>query len=56
MTKKQRKQEFIENRTSWEFFDKRMDIPANQNEFSILKINTRIQLEILKELQFLNDK
>jgi hypothetical protein len=51
MTKKERKKEFLENRTSWRWFER--VYKKNSNEQSL---DSMVLLEILKELQFLNDK
>lgn len=50
MTKNERKKEFIESRTSWEYFESRLDRHPTSNTEAI------ILLEILKEFQYLNDR
>lgn len=54
MTKAQRKKEFIENRTSWKFFQRNLYKKVEDEEG--IPYSERLLLEILKELQFLNDK
>lgn len=49
MTKKERKQEFHDNRTSWKFFERK-------SRNLTLNFDSQVLLEILKELQFMNDK
>jgi hypothetical protein len=53
-TKKSLKKEFLENRTSWKFFDrKEKDTDSLAPCVGLL---CRISIEILKELQYMNDK
>ena len=52
---KNKKKDFLENRTDWRFFERLLKNYTDQGK--IVNENTlaiRIQLEILKELQFLN--
>jgi len=51
MTKKQRKIEFTENRTSWKWFKRKTEAETK----NYLELQTGILLEILKEIQYLND-
>lgn len=52
MTKQERKKEFIENRTSWEWFQRLTDDHKLLTELTL----HRLLIEILKELQYMNDK
>lgn len=46
------KENFLKDRTSWKFFDRRI----NQDKKSDLPMLSRVLLEILKELQYTNDR
>ena len=49
------KKEYLDNRTSWKFYKRHMDNNMQPDETTSLKnIEIRIQLEILKELQYMN--
>ncbi len=54
--KKSRRKEFTEHRTSWKWFERRRlnSIHFRVKEDEALQFD--LQLEILKELQYLNDK
>lgn len=48
---------FLKHRTSWQWFDKAIDsIQKQKGQITTLELNQRLLLEIVKELQFLNDK
>lgn len=59
MTQAERKKDFLENRTSWKFFNRLMTTDKDKNISSVYGaavMVARIGLEILKELQYMNDK
>lgn len=52
-----RRREFHDHRTSWKFFERLLETRTNIKEnFMFEAMSVRILLEILKELQFINDK
>jgi len=54
-----RRDEYIGYRTSWKWFDRKISelVPVTTNLLDIKeRIQFLIQLEILKELQYLNDR
>lgn len=55
---KRRKIEFKENRTSWKWFERRFEIDHAIIDRMKTKeaFQMRLSLEILKELQFMNDR
>ncbi len=53
----ERRKEFHDNRTSWKWFNRILETKTNFKEnFLFEAMGLRIQLEILKEIQFMNDK
>lgn len=50
--KKELEEDFLKHRTSYRYFDRLL----NEETIHHSNVATRIQLEILKEIQFLNDK
>lgn len=57
ITYSNRRKEFLDQRTSWKFYNRLLEQKTNFKEnFLFDAMSLRIQLEILKELQFMNDK
>ena len=48
---------YLENRTSWKWYDRVLKKHTNIEEnTAFIAMSVRIQLEILKELQYMNDR
>ena len=56
---KQTKKEYIETKTSWKWFEravKNKNMQSHNGQICVKEIELMIQIEILKELQYLNLK
>ncbi len=55
---KNRRKEFIENRTSWKWFQNRFnkEYDISDRMKTLVTFQTRLFMEILKELQYMNDR
>ena len=53
------KEEYFKNQIAWEFFERVVEnkqMQTKNGEMCVKEIEIRIQIEILKELQYLNSK
>lgn len=50
------KQEYLDNQTSWKFLEKKAKTAMGDGLGSMVAVSLRVQLEILKELQYMNRK
>ena len=53
------KKEYLNNQTSWKYFEvavERKQMPSASGQMCVKQIELMIQIEILKELQYLNSK